>query len=440
MIPVLLTILKIIGILLLVLLVLLAALLLSVLFVPVRYRLQAVHTDEETCGELRATWLLHLLSVRMALKAVPEASDDDVSKRNTSKSDRFKGNSSKSNSSGDSAADAHTQMEMPSLPQIEKELQISIFGISLARIQEFFKKSRNQKAESGKTEKRKTEKRKTGKRRTEKRKTGKGKKGKRRTEKRKKDKYKTDTDKGKEQKRGTDTREKNTGQTNVSIKNIGEKSTEHQRLEYRNTEHPDTEHQNSDHQKEASWSGEAFRAGDSSFGKQAADHREEGKRKARARRFLHKWRELCERIKNIPNQAARLYRKIRALLAKPGEMLEKASKLYRKLQKYEAAEVLKECRDQIQVLFTHFRVRKGTGFLRFGTGDPALTGELTGVLYLLMPVGCGEISIEPQFTERMLELNLSVRGHIRLIHLVRTIWWGVRNQRLRRLIRAFRRG
>ncbi|MCD7819014.1 MAG: hypothetical protein LUH07_08180, partial [Lachnospiraceae bacterium] len=59
-------ILKIIGILFLVLVLLVLILILAVLFVPVRYRLAAVHTEQDSRAELRITWLLHLISIRAA--------------------------------------------------------------------------------------------------------------------------------------------------------------------------------------------------------------------------------------------------------------------------------------------------------------------------------------------------------------------------------------
>ncbi|MCD8023495.1 MAG: hypothetical protein LUF30_11185 [Lachnospiraceae bacterium] len=62
-----LTILKIIGIILLVLILLVIAVLFALLFVPLRYRIQAVYTNDKVRGELRLTWLLHLISVRLAL-------------------------------------------------------------------------------------------------------------------------------------------------------------------------------------------------------------------------------------------------------------------------------------------------------------------------------------------------------------------------------------
>ena len=64
MISVLLTLLKIIGIALLVLLGLLLVLLLIVLFVPLRYRIKGYYKEELVCS-MKATWLLHLVTVSL---------------------------------------------------------------------------------------------------------------------------------------------------------------------------------------------------------------------------------------------------------------------------------------------------------------------------------------------------------------------------------------
>ncbi|MBO5033795.1 MAG: hypothetical protein J6D08_18310 [Lachnospiraceae bacterium] len=64
MVSVLLTILKIIGIVILILLGLLLFLLLVVLFVPVRYKAKGGGQRDDFAAELRASWLLHIVSLR----------------------------------------------------------------------------------------------------------------------------------------------------------------------------------------------------------------------------------------------------------------------------------------------------------------------------------------------------------------------------------------
>ncbi|MCD7766759.1 MAG: DUF2953 domain-containing protein [Lachnospiraceae bacterium] len=154
--------------------------------------------------------------------------------------------------------------------------------------------------------------------------------------------------------------------------------------------------------------------------------------------LMNKIRSFGGTIRKIPKQLQHLKDSILKAVRKPGELVQKLSDFRQKLERYDAEETVKEVWNRILQLLRHFRVRKGKGYLRFGTGDPALTGELTGILYLVLPVSCRDIAVEPQFTDTMLETELEAAGHIRLIHLASAALWAFRNRKLRRLIRAFR--
>lgn len=68
MVSILLTVLKIIGIIILVILGLILFLLLLILFVPVRYYGNGSYQEDFFAAKLRASWLLHLISVRGELQ------------------------------------------------------------------------------------------------------------------------------------------------------------------------------------------------------------------------------------------------------------------------------------------------------------------------------------------------------------------------------------
>ncbi len=157
------------------------------------------------------------------------------------------------------------------------------------------------------------------------------------------------------------------------------------------------------------------------------------------RRLLYKIRSIGGTIRKIPQRLQRWKQKLLKLIKKPGEWSRRLSALRQKIADYDAVDTVEEIWHKVKQTLRHFRVRKGKGYLRFGTGDPALTGELTGVLYLLLPVSCRKIQVAPQFTDAVLEMELDVAGHIRLIHIVVLAVWAFRNQKLRHLIRAFRR-
>lgn len=106
-------------------------------------------------------------------------------------------------------------------------------------------------------------------------------------------------------------------------------------------------------------------------------------------------------------------------------------------------EVYQILKGHLFYLLGHIRPRKVRGRVHYGFGDPALTGEFTGILYLILPAKCGKLDLEPDFEDLICEGEVSVLGHIRICHLARTgakiffdkklkIYW----KRFRRLRRA----
>ena len=106
-------------------------------------------------------------------------------------------------------------------------------------------------------------------------------------------------------------------------------------------------------------------------------------------------------------------------------------------EKYEVGEVLSAVKNELFNLLGHYRPRRLVGYLKFGTGDPAQTGELTGALYLLLPTQ--EYEIVPDFEEVQFETETELEGQIRSIHLLVTAYHLFRNKKLKRLIRKLRK-
>ena len=54
-------------------------------------------------------------------------------------------------------------------------------------------------------------------------------------------------------------------------------------------------------------------------------------------------------------------------------------------RRYEIKENLRTLYGYLRDLWKHYCPRRISGYLHFGTGDPALTGQLTGIIYLVLP-------------------------------------------------------
>lgn len=145
-----------------------------------------------------------------------------------------------------------------------------------------------------------------------------------------------------------------------------------------------------------------------------------------------------ERIRELGKHMKRMGERIWSRLQQAAEIPEKIQQLLDFVEDYHLKELFAEGKAELNDLWHHYRPRKATGYLQFGTGDPALTGELTGVLYLLLPA-FSEVQIEPDFNDPMLQTELELSGHIRACHLAATAWRLFRNKKLRRLIAKIRK-
>lgn len=72
-------------------------------------------------------------------------------------------------------------------------------------------------------------------------------------------------------------------------------------------------------------------------------------------------------------------------------------------------------------LFKHIAPRKIKGRLRYGFGDPAKTGQITGYMSLLPFVYQKDFSLEPDFYEKIIEGHIYLKGRIILGYVVRIV-------------------
>ena len=142
--------------------------------------------------------------------------------------------------------------------------------------------------------------------------------------------------------------------------------------------------------------------------------------------------QLGRRIIALPETIQKQAEKMVGLLKKPGELLEQLAEL-------EEQEVFGSVFGYLTELIIHYKPRSIEGYLHFGTGDPAVTGWLTGLAYLLLPARAERFSVEPEFTEKVLETKLICAGRLRACHLLRAGWKALRNKKLRTFINAVRK-
>lgn len=89
-------------------------------------------------------------------------------------------------------------------------------------------------------------------------------------------------------------------------------------------------------------------------------------------------------------------------------------------------------------LWKHYKPRRIQGWMKYGTGAPDVTGQLTGVLYMILPARADKFELIPEFTDKVFETDILIKGHIRTWHLIRVAFLLWRDKQLMRLIRRIR--
>ncbi len=101
-------------------------------------------------------------------------------------------------------------------------------------------------------------------------------------------------------------------------------------------------------------------------------------------------------------------------------LLKKENDIHRKLKplfSIEAEHVLSKLPGYIRYLLDGWKPRRIEGWMKYGTGAPDLTGKVTGLIYLILPVSADKFSAEPDFYETVFQADMVIYGHIRLYRL-----------------------
>ena len=133
-----------------------------------------------------------------------------------------------------------------------------------------------------------------------------------------------------------------------------------------------------------------------------------------------------EQLRRLPEKFRQWKRSIRNFLQSFREKKERLNRLLDFLRLPEVKETFRLCLRQIKGLLKHIGPRKIYLKGRFGFDDPALTGQVTGILSMLPVVYREGISLTPDFTEACLEGEFSVQGRVRaasLLALALKIWF-----------------
>lgn len=97
---------------------------------------------------------------------------------------------------------------------------------------------------------------------------------------------------------------------------------------------------------------------------------------------------------------------------------EKASSPRETVEDEENQKAVRLLLSRVKYLLHHFRFRKFEGRLAFGFEDPATVGRMLAVLSLFYPLYGECFTITPVFDHTLFEGEITLKGHVRLIHIL----------------------
>lgn len=122
---------------------------------------------------------------------------------------------------------------------------------------------------------------------------------------------------------------------------------------------------------------------------------------------------------------------------KPGSFLKKGKELWHTITQEENKATAKSALGELIYLLKHFRVRKIQSELMFSAGDPALTGQVLGVLCLIPFLYQKGVHITPDFEAEKWYVRgrINGTGHMRLVHVLRSLIRLWKDENIRKLIK-----
>ena len=97
---------------------------------------------------------------------------------------------------------------------------------------------------------------------------------------------------------------------------------------------------------------------------------------------------------------------------------EKASSLREMVEDEENQKAVRLLISRVKYLLHHLRFRRFEGRLAFGFEDPAMVGRTLAVLSLFYPLYGERFTITPVFDHTLFEGEITLKGHVRLIHIL----------------------
>lgn len=109
------------------------------------------------------------------------------------------------------------------------------------------------------------------------------------------------------------------------------------------------------------------------------------------------------------------------------------------MEQEESKEAISLCKDQLLFFLNHIKPRRLKAHITFGTGDPSTTGQILGYASMFYPIYGNNVSLNPDFTNEILEGDIYLKGRVRVFMILRIGFKVMFNKNLKQFIKLLKR-
>lgn len=161
------------------------------------------------------------------------------------------------------------------------------------------------------------------------------------------------------------------------------------------------------------------------------------------------WKSIIEKLEKVPRKVQGILQSIRQSFQHITEAGKKLSDRKEKLKttagrwldfwNLEVTQAAKmHVLREIRYLLRHILPRKAEGQILIGMDDPATTGQVLGILYVLSAFTGNCLEINGDFERAVLEGRFQITGHVRICHIARAALSLLADKNIRQTVRSFR--
>lgn len=127
---------------------------------------------------------------------------------------------------------------------------------------------------------------------------------------------------------------------------------------------------------------------------------------------------LKSKISKIPVAIKKIIYQTKNICGKIKSVHQKSGNVIGFLKHEDTKDAIKFVKEQLGIFLKDIKPRKITGYLSFGTGDAAMTGEILGAYYMITKGISKDFKVMPDFDHKVLDGNMKIKGRIFIYKLI----------------------